>query len=174
MNLRWEVTEADWVDAFLHAAAGSVDYVRIDLEKHAVRPWLDDARATVELVGSCQSEATVPVLERALELDVDFLCLGAGPGELDPRRLPLRLMVEQALDHAPNGPDLAGAVWARRVRGWEEADPARLERLARRERLVLVAARALPSRELLERVQPFAVAAPIGTRPEQLSALKGE
>lgn len=174
MNLRWEVSEEQWVEQFADLDESLVHYVRLDLADPAGRPWLDAARDRVEIIGRCPAPATAADLDRALELDVDFLCLGSGPGELDVRRLPLRLMVEDPDPTALDSPLHFGAAWARRLRDFERAATDRLAHAARRERLFLLCADSLPGVDLLERVEPFAVAVPAATGPEVLRGFGAE
>lgn len=174
MNIRWEVSESDWLTSFANLDDPPVDYVRLDLGDPSARPWLEEARERIELIGWSGEAGTGLALERALDLDVDFLCFGAGPGELDLRRLPLRLMLEEDLVAADRAPSHFGAAWARRIRDWSTADAPQLSASARRERIFLMATAQLPPADLLAEVQPFAVVAPVGTGADRLRALNRE
>jgi hypothetical protein len=162
MSQRVEVTEDQWV-----AGLREVDYVVLDLGTEQARPWLDDARENVELIGRCAGPADQSLLDRALELDVDFLALASVAADFDARRLPLRLIVEQQIAAVGDSPDLFGAAWARRISGWGPADRDTLASLARRERIFLAEVRSLPERAWLDVVAPFAVAAPVDCDPAE-------
>ncbi len=158
MSIRWEVSEKAWLEQFSATRDLAVDYLLLDLDRQVERPWLDEARERVELIGYCANAAGADSLERALELDVDFFCMGADGGGLDAKRLPLRLIIEQQLE--ADAIQSAGAAWARRLHGWEAADRAGLGRLARAGRVFLAGHDRLPDASILQQIGPFAVAVP--------------
>ena len=166
MSFRVEISEEQWLESFSSLEDPRVDYVRLDLTRPAKRPWLADARLRVELIGFWGTEGSAEAVDRGLDEDVDFLCLGGGSGRLDLRRLPLRLMVEEARVGGGDAPPHFGAAWARRLRDWGDCDPDDLEAAARRERIFLVTRDVLPTPELLARVRPFGVVLPPGAGPE--------
>lgn len=157
MNCRWEIHEDRWLRDF-RGQDLPVDYVVLNLDREGARDWLEESRERVELIGRCPGPATPAALDRALELDVDFFCAAPDTPALDARRLPLRLVVDQDLGPGHAVPELLGAAWARRLHGWSESDADQLTALARRERIFLAGAGALPSREFLRQVEPFACA----------------
>jgi len=167
MRVRWEVSEKAWLEQFSAARDLAVDYLLLDLDQRVERPWLDEARERVELIGYCATAASTDTLERALELDVDFFCMSADGGELDTRRLPLRLIIEQ--QHEADASQPAGAAWARRLRGWEAADRAGLESQARAGRVFLAGHERLPEASILQQIGPFAVAVPDRVTAEELA-----
>jgi hypothetical protein len=170
VNPRWEVSEATWIGSFSKLEHPAIDYVVLDLGRSGPRPWLDAARDSVELIGRVDGVANPAVLERAFELDLDFLCLVGDQGEVDPKRLPLRLLVEEPVDQALEHPSLFGAAWARRIRGWEGTDPERLAELARRERIFLTSTAAMPDPGIVAAIAPFAVTLPDGASAADLAA----
>ena len=155
MSIRLEVTEEQWL-----AGLRQADYVVLDLGLDQPRPWLEEAVQHAELIGRCTDPADQELLDRALELDVDFLSIAAVAENFDARRLPLRLIVEQQMGEAARSPDLFGAAWARRISAWGPEDREALEALARRERIFLGAPHTLPETDWLELVAPFALAVP--------------
>jgi hypothetical protein len=169
MNVRWEVTEHQWLEMFAGRTEPSVDYVLLDLADRSKRPWLEEARARVEIVGRAHGTPAAEALDIALDLDVDFLCLSSAGDGFDPRRLPLRLIYEDASVPAASSPELFGAAWARRLTGWEAFDRKTLAGLARRERVILAPARELPSPEWTAVVAPFALGIPDGVSAEDLA-----
>lgn len=167
MSIRVEVTEEQWVGGLREA-----DYVVLDLTVDVPRPWLEEAVDEVELIGRVHGRADQAMLERALELDVDFLSLGEAAEGFDARRLPLRLMVERHMAEVGESPDLFGAAWARRIGGWGQGDREALAGLARRERIFLSAPDELPPAEWLQSVAPFAIAAPEGCDPADVVRIR--
>ena len=165
MKVRWEVTEQQWVETF--SGSSMIDYLVLDLEIQIDRPWLEEARTEVELIGRAPGAIDSAMLDRALELDVDFLCLSAAGEGIDPKRLPLRLIVEEQLG-AP--PALVGAAWARRILGWEGANTDTLGELARGERIFLAPPAHFPSAQLLASAGPFAAGVPSGCSVAELQA----
>ena len=165
MKVRWEVTEKQWVEVF--SGSSLVEYLILDLGVQDERPWLEAARAEVELIGRAPGAIDAAMLDRALELDVDFLCLSAAGEGIDPKRLPLRLIVEERFGASPA---LFGAAWARRIVGWEGADTASLGELARGERIFLAPPVRVPQAELLASVGPFAVGVPAECSTAELQA----
>ncbi len=170
MNPRWEVSESTWLGSFSELEHPTIDYVVLDLGSSGPRPWLDRARESVELIGRIDGVANPGVLERVLELDLDFLCLVGDQAEIDSKRLPLRLLVEDPVERALEHAALFGAAWARRIRGWEGADPERLAELARRERIFLTATASMPDPGLVAAIAPFAIALPEGASAADLEA----
>ena len=134
MTPRWEVSESTWLRSFSDQEKPVIDYLVLELGSSEPRPWLDAARESVELIGRIEGVLSQAVIARALQLDVDFLCLVGDQEAVESKRLPLRLLVEESVERAFEHPALLGAAWARRIRGWEGEDPARLTQLARRER----------------------------------------
>lgn len=167
MSIRIEVTEEQWVGG-LRAA----DYVVVDLAAERARPWLAEAVDRVELIGRFAGPADQAVLDHALALDVDFLSIAGVADGFDARRLPLRLLVEQAMAQVGDSPDLFGAAWARRITGWGPGDQEALTALARRERIFLSAPAVLPEDRWLASVAPFAVAAPEGCDPKDMARIR--
>jgi hypothetical protein len=172
MNPRWEVSESTWLRSFSRLENPAVDYVVVEVGVEGPRPWLEAARDSAELIGRIDGVATPALVARALELDVDFLCLVGDQPELDPKRLPLRLIVENSDDQALDHTDLFGAAWARRVPGWVAEEPARLAEMARRERIFLAAADVMPDPRIVASIMPFAVALPEGASAADLANWK--
>ena len=172
MSPRWEVSESTWLASFSELEHPAVDYVVLELGDTRPRPWLEAARASTELIGRIEGVATPSLLEQALELDLDFLCLVGDQPALDPKRLPLRLIVENPADRKLDQTALFGAAWARRVRGWSAEDPARLAELARRERIFLAATNEMPDPRIVAAITPFAIALPEGAGAADLAGWK--
>lgn len=168
MNVRVEVTEDQWITGLVEA-----DFLVLDLGRDLPRPWLEEARDRVELIGLVPGPADEALLERALDLDVDFLALSSTAPGFDARRLPLRLMVEQPMAGIGETPELFGAAWARRVRDWTVGDEERITSLARQERVFLGVTDTWPDDEWFERVAPFAVAAPEGSDAAAIGRIRG-
>jgi hypothetical protein len=170
MTPRWELSESTWIRSFSDQESPAIDYLVLELGNSEPRPWLDAARESVELIGRIEGVPDSAVIEHALQLDVDFLCLAGDQEAVDSRRLPLRLLVEDSVERAFEHPALFGAAWARRIHGWEGEDPARLTELARRERIFLTATEAMPDPGIVAAIEPFAIALPEGVSPADLAA----
>jgi hypothetical protein len=169
MNVRWEVTERQWLESFAGRPELPVDYVLLDLADRSARPWLDEARARVEIIGRAHVVPHPEALDAALDLDVDFLCLSSAGENFEARRLPLRLIYEDSSVEVGSTPELFGAAWARRLTAWEALDRETLAEVARRERIILAPAGDLPSPEWVAAVAPFAAGVPDGASVEDLA-----
>jgi hypothetical protein len=169
MNIRIEVTEEQWLGGLREA-----DYLILDLDQAHDRPWMHEARERLELIGRVGDTLDEELLGRALEIDVDFVAAPSLSEALDARRMPLRLILEQAMPGAGEDLALVGTAWARRIHGWSGEDLDRLAGMARAERLILGEPAAWPDTDWAGRVAPFAVAAADGWGLDRIARLRGD
>jgi hypothetical protein len=170
MKARLEITESMWIATYREQVEVGVDQVRIDALAPRERPWLETDRERVEWVGVATPDARERALERALDLDLDFLAIPVSAVDEAFLRSPIRLVLDDTVPADPTHWAHPGVAWARRVVGWERLTPEALAALARAERLILAGHDRLPDPQVLETAGVFALEVPESVSPAELRA----